>query len=225
MRNWIAILATGCVFATYSLAQTERVANGTEITVRTNETIDARSPSDGRIYTGVIDRDVTDRSGHVVIPRGSNAELITRDVTKDTVVLDIESIDVNGRRYTVSTEDTAVPTDSGRKEGVGANKRTGKYVGGGAVLGTIIGAIAGGGKGAAIGAAAGAGAGAAGQTVTRGRNVRLPSETLVTFRLDRPLRIGTADSGYSRSGQHYHRNNTYNGNGNNQSIFRGDQTR
>ena len=76
-----------------------------------------------------------------------------------------------------------------RREGVGANKRTGQFVGGGAALGAIIGAIAGGGKGAAIGAVAGAGAGAGTQIITRGKEVHVPAETVLRFRLDRPLRL------------------------------------
>jgi outer membrane lipoprotein SlyB len=102
-------------------------------------------------------------------------------------VLDLESITVNGERLSVVSTPERVPAESG-KEGVGANKRTGKYVGGGAI-GAIIGAVAGGGKGAAIGAATGAGAGAVGQTVTRGHKVRLPVESLISFRLDRELNV------------------------------------
>jgi len=139
-----------------------------------------------------------------LIPSGSHAELILRDSTSHEIVLDLESIEVRGRRYVVNAETENVEARDG-KQGVGTNKRTGKYVGGGAILGSIIGAIAGGGKGAAIGAAAGAGAGAVGQTVTRGGNVRLPAESLITFRLDRALRVGGADDGYDRNGHHYHR--------------------
>jgi hypothetical protein len=87
---------------------------------------------------------------------------------------------------------------------VGANKRTAKYAGGGAIIGSIIGAIAGGGKGAAIGALAGGGAGAIGQTVTRGRQVSVPAESMLTFRLDRSLRVGGPDRGRDRDGAHYH---------------------
>jgi hypothetical protein len=196
------VLAAGFVVS----AQTDRLSAGTEITVRTNESIDARHPSDSRIYSGVVDRDVTDRSGNVVIPRGSDAELILRDVDDEQIVLDLESVTVNGRRYAVDTTSEVVTgTEESRREGVGANKRTGKYVGGGALIGGIIGAIAGGGKGAAIGAATGAGAGAVGQTVTRGGSVRLPSESLVSFRLDRALRLDVADTGYTNGGRHYHR--------------------
>jgi hypothetical protein len=186
--------------------QSDTVSAGTDIPVRINEAIDARSPSDSRIYTAVVDREVTDNSGRVIIRKGSNAELILRDLSQDTVVLDLESVAVDGRRYTVSTSPETITAEDSRKEGgVGANKRTGKYVGGGAVIGSIIGAIAGGGKGAAIGAAAGAGAGATGQTVTRGGAIRVPAESVITFRLDRPLRVGQADDGYMRDGRHYHR--------------------
>jgi hypothetical protein len=185
--------------------QSDTVSAGTDIPVRINEAIDARSPSDSRIYTAVVDREVTDNSGRVIIRKGSDAELILRDLSQDTVVLDLESVTVDGRRYTVSTSPETITTEDSRKEGVGANKRTGKYVGGGAVIGSIIGAIAGDGKGAAIGAAAGAGAGATGQTVTRGGAIRVPAESVITFRLDRPLRVGQADDGYMRDGRHYHR--------------------
>ena len=56
-------------------------------------------------------------------------------------------------------------------------------------MGAIIGAIAGGGKGAAIGAGAGAGAGALTQVLTKGRSIKVPVESVLTFRLARPLRV------------------------------------
>lgn len=206
MRTTLQLAAVMLSVSFCLSAQTDRVTAGSEIVVRTNEAIDARHPSDSRIYTGVVDRDVLDRSGRVVIPRGSNAELITRDAGNAEIVVDLESVDVNGRRYVVDSQEQSITAQTGqRKEGVGANERTGKYVGGGALIGSIIGAIAGGGKGAAIGAATGAGAGAVGQTVTRGGAVRLPSESFLTFRLDRALQIGAADDGFSREGRHYHR--------------------
>ena len=168
MRN---VTQAAIIFAALGVslwAQGDRVPTGSEIVVRTNESVDARHPSDSRIYSAVVDRDVTDRSGNVVIPRGADAELIMRDASDTDIVLDLESVTVNGRRYSVNTSTQTVSGDDSQKEGVGANQRTGKYVGGGALIGSIIGAIAGGGKGAAIGAATGAGAGAVGQTVTRG---------------------------------------------------------
>jgi hypothetical protein len=92
---------------------------------------------------------------------------------------------VHGRQYRLETSDF---TEKG-KEGVGVNKRTGVFAGGGAAFGGIIGALAGGGKGAAIGALSGAGAGTATQALTRGKAVHIPSETLLSFQLEAPVKI------------------------------------
>ena len=186
-------------------AQLDTIPAKTNLTVRTVENIDATSPSDNRIYKAVVDHDVANSEGFVVIPCGTTAELILRDSTDNTIVVDLESLDVNGRRYTVATNTEAIAAKGPGKPNVGTNKRTAKYVGGGALIGTVIGAIAGGPTGAAIGAAVGAGAGALGQTTTRGEKVMLPPETQVTFRLDQPLVVGGADDGFTKDGRHYHR--------------------
>jgi hypothetical protein len=122
------------------------------------------------------------------------------------MVVDLESISFGGRRYMVNAE----VYDRSRHEGVGANKRTGEFVGGGAAFGTILGAIAGGGKGAAIGALAGAAAGAGTEVLTKGSAINVPAEAVLTFRLDQPLQVGTGrwsrDNGYDRDNYHYHEN-------------------
>jgi hypothetical protein len=189
--------------ATFAYAEVARLPAGTNIEVRTNEGIDLKDASDGRIYDGIVARDVFDPDGNLAIRQGSRAELIVRNVGPDERALDLESVDVNGRRLIVDAE-KRVP----ERQGLGENKRTGKFVGGGALLGTIVGAIAGGGKGAAIGAAAGAAAGAGSQVATRGRAVWVPAESLLTFRLNHPLRIVSGpDDGYMRDGRHYHNDN------------------
>jgi hypothetical protein len=52
------------------------------------------------------------------------------------------------------------------------------------LAGTLIGAIAGGGKGAAIGALLGGAAGAGTQVLTRGKELNVPAETELAFRLN-----------------------------------------
>jgi hypothetical protein len=173
----------------YDRSRMERVvlAAGTEVVVRTNERIYARNKTEGQTYSAQIEEHVRDRDGSIVIPRGSNASLVIRRVENDgDLILDMESITVEGLRYRVSTTDEELDN---QRQGIGGNRRTGEFVGGGAVLGAIIGAIAGGGKGAAIGAGAGAGAGALTQIVTRGKEVHVPAESMIRFRLDRPLRL------------------------------------
>ncbi|HKO13054.1 MAG TPA: hypothetical protein VJV22_13855 [Acidobacteriaceae bacterium] len=163
------------------------IPSGTEITVRTDEAIhaDAQNTDAERTYTGKVSEDVRDADGRVLIPRGSPAELAAvRD--NDGLSLGLRSVRVNGERYSVDSQDVAAGS---QKEGVGKNKRTGKYVGGGAVGGAIIGALAGGGKGAAIGALAGGAAGAGAQTLTRGKKLSVPAETNLRFRLEQSLRL------------------------------------
>ena len=186
----------------YPANPVSRVEPGTDIPVRTNEFIETHS-RDGRVYYGRIAQDIRGSDGQLAIPRGSDVELIVRSARDNDLVLDIESITAYGQRYAIDTGTERI--ESSNRPGIGANERTGKFVGGGAILGTIIGAIAGGGKGAAIGAAAGAAAGAGGQIATRGRDVRVPAESVVTFQLQSPLVINVPDNGYEQSGYHYHR--------------------
>ena len=164
---------------------------GTELVVRTVETIDSRTAGANQVFSGIVEQAVTDGSGRVIIPERSSAQLMIRQMSSGgatgspEMVLDVQSITIAGRRYLVSTEDMVVESATG----VGKNRRTAEAVGGGAALGGIIGAIAGGGKGAAIGVLVGGAGGAGAQVLTRGRDVQVPAETLLTFRLDRSVSL------------------------------------
>lgn len=167
---------------------------GTEISVRNEETIDSGKAVEGQSFPAEVTKDVLDATGAVVIPSGSNAQIVIRSASKggrfrgtSDLVMDLASVSIDGRQYQLSTADLE---ERGRS-GVGANRRTGEFAGGGAAIGAIIGAIAGGGKGAAIGAGSGAGAGAVAQVLTKG-TIKVPVETVLTFKLDRPLRVRAA---------------------------------
>lgn len=156
----------------------------TEIMVRTIDRIDSSAADPGRRFLASIERDVLDSNGNVVIPRGTSAHLIVNRAGDDRMAIDLRSVNVNGRRYVLDTADL---TNARGREGLGANERTGKFVGGGALIGGILGAVAGGGKGAAIGAVAGGAAGAGAEVATSGPRVHIPSETVLRFRLDHPV--------------------------------------
>jgi hypothetical protein len=165
---------------------------GTTISVRNNDTIDSKTAQVGQEFAGVVANNVPDDRGRVVIPRGSPATLIVRSASgqgklqgQSDLAVDVGAVRVGGHRYRLDTSDVAQKG----KQGVGTNKRTGIFTGGGAALGGIIGAIAGGGKGAAIGAAAGAGGGLATQGLTRGKAVSIPAETVMEFRLENPVAV------------------------------------
>ncbi len=165
---------------------------GSEISVRTNEPIDSGTAAEGQTFDAQVTRDAKDANGDVVIPRGSSSRIVIRSASKggrisgaSDLVLDLQSVTIGGRQYLIETAEIAQKG----KSGIGANKRTAEYTGGGAALGAVIGAIAGGGKGAAIGAGAGAGAGALTQVLTKGRAIKLPAESVLTFSLDKPLKV------------------------------------
>jgi hypothetical protein len=176
------------------VSRTRVLPVGTELPIRTEETIDSSKAAEGQVYAAEVASDVRDADGAVVIPRGSNAQIIIKSATKggkirgaSDLVLDMTSVSIEGQQYRLDTADL----ETKGHDGVGANKRTAKFAGGGAAIGAIIGAIAGGGKGAAIGAGAGAGAGTVGQLVTKG-TIKVPAETVLTFKLDGPLRVSEA---------------------------------
>ena len=172
--------------------KTFQIPSGTEISVRNDEAIDSSRAVEGQTYAAEVTSDVRDSNGAVVVPMGANAQLVITSLTSggrfrgaSDLVIALQSVSIDGQQYAVNTTDLE---EKGR-QGIGANKRTVEYVGGGAALGAIIGAITGQGKGAAIGAAAGAGGGALTEILTKGSSIKIPAETLMTFRLDQSLRV------------------------------------
>jgi len=171
-------------------SQPEVLPAGTQIVIRTNEEI-AATPSDvGHTYSAEIARAIEDQSGRVLVPKNSPAQLTVAKMNNPTlgqeeVSLALRSINIQGHTYQVNSGDISQKGS----DGLGANKKTAEYVGGGALLGTVIGAIAGGGKGAAIGAAVGGAGGAATQVLTKGKEVKVPAESVLTFQLDNPVHL------------------------------------
>jgi hypothetical protein len=161
---------------------------GTTLEVRTNESI-VSSNAEGRTYQADIATEVVDAQGKVLIPKGSQVELVVLEAKEKEGVkgaslqLGMRSVAVNGNTYLVVSEEVK------RTTGLGRNEQTAKTVGGGAALGTLIGAAAGGGKGAVLGGIVGAAAGAAVQVITQGKEVRVPAESVLRFKLDEPIQL------------------------------------
>lgn len=188
-RHLLAVLLLCVTFCgAYAQQRTRILPEGSEIKVRTDTAIPAK-PASGTTYTASISNDVLDKSGAVAIPRNARAQLAAAPTSdgKDTI-LDLRSVTINGRRYLITTNASSQSSAPG---GLGMNKTTGKYVGGGAAVGAVLGALLGGGKGAAIGALVG-GAGGAGTQVFRGRKKELPAETELSFKTAQELQLRPA---------------------------------
>lgn len=195
-QNWL--FAVPICLTAVALAQNATVLpSGAEIKVRTDVAIPAKPPADAT-YSATVSGDVISSRGELAIPRSARAELVAvpTDDGKDTN-LDLRSVIVNDHKYLLVTKGSS---GSSRPGGLGANKRTGKYVGGGAAVGAVLGAILGGGKGAAIGAILG-GAGGAGAQVYTGKKKELPPETQLSFKLAQDLEMESVPSNSDQRGQ------------------------
>lgn len=158
---------------------------GAEITVRTIDSIDAKTTAVGERFRASIDDPIV-VNGQVVVPRGADCTLQIMKVEEggrvtgsDELAIKLYDITVNGKAYDVTTSYAEMKTS-------GEGKSTAKKTAIGAGIGAVIGGIAAGGKGAAIGAGAGAGAGVAASAI-KGPHLKVPPETRLTFELRAPL--------------------------------------
>ena len=161
---------------------------GTSLRVRLDQDLGSKISQSGDSFSATVSDDVV-VNGQTVIARGSRADGTVTDAKalgkfKGGAVLAIrlDRVHTNWGSYPVSTS-----TISRAEKGKG--KRTLAFAGGGAGFGAIVGALAGGGKGAAIGALAGGGAGTAGGALTGNKQIVLPAETLLTFKLENSVHI------------------------------------
>lgn len=164
------------------------VPSGQHIVVRLNQSVGSKISNTGDSFSASVAEPV-EVNGRVVIPAGATATGTVADAKalgrfKGGAVLRLilNSVEVNGKNYRI---ETAAVSHSAKGKG----KRSAIAIGGGAGLGALIGGLAGGGKGAAIGAAAGAGAGTAGAAFTGNKDIVLPAETAVSFKLLQPVEI------------------------------------
>ncbi|MBZ5721530.1 MAG: hypothetical protein LAO03_14215 [Acidobacteriia bacterium] len=161
---------------------------GTVLTVRLGEALGSKISQAGQTFSATLANPV-EVDGKAVIPAGATASGTVVDAKPlgrfkggASLTVKLTSISVNGT-------DRPIETSSVGRTEKGKGKRTATMIGGGAGVGALIGGLAGGGKGAAIGALAGAGAGTAGTAFTGNKDVVLPAESALSFKLEQPLEI------------------------------------
>src|SRR5206468_333087 len=153
---------------------------GTTVRIRMIDSIDSKTSQPGQAFLASIESPIV-VGNQVVVPKGAdvavklvNAKSAGKIKGQSELELQLAELKAHGKSYPVQSS-------SYREEGASRGKQTAKRVGAGAGIGALIGGIAGGGKGAAIGAGIGAGAGTATQLLTKGPQVKVPSETKLDF--------------------------------------------
>ena len=180
--------APGSKAASAPAPQQVTIPAGTEIHVTLDTALSSKGSSAGDSFEATVSEPVTVR-GQVVVKRDARARGAVVDARESgrlskpaLLSLELKSVQVNGAWVPVRTQALTMEGKSHKKRDIVA-------IGGGSALGAIIGGIAGGGKGAAIGAAAGGGAGTAGAAVTGKKDITLPAESHVSFRLSRSASV------------------------------------
>jgi hypothetical protein len=170
---------------------TMTIPAGQSLLVRMIDGVDSSKNHVGDVFHASLETDLTinnllvARKGTDIYGRLANAQEAGHISGSAELQLELTRMIIDGKDYPVVSSDYSL-------QGKGRGSDTAKKVGGGAVVGAIIGAIAGGGKGAAIGAGVGSAAGAGVQVLTKGQQVKVPSETLLEFRLQQPVTVSTA---------------------------------
>jgi len=168
--------------------ETVTIPEGTSLTVRLGEAVGSKISQPGQSFSATL-ADAVEVGGKTVIPAGAaatgtvvDAKPLGRFKGGALLSLQLTSITVHGTEHQIQTSAVS-QTEKGK------GKRTAVLAGGGAGLGALIGGLTGGGKGAAIGAAAGAGAGGAGAAFTGNKEIVMPAESAVTFKLSQSLEV------------------------------------
>jgi hypothetical protein len=167
------------------------VPAGTRILIRMIDSIDSSKQKTGNRFTASLETNLQ-AEDEVVAPRGSTvygrlaqASSAGKMSGSSLLTLELTDIVINGTAYPLLTSTYEI-------KGKGEGKKTARKVIGGAGLGALIGGIAGGGKGAGIGALVGVAGGTAIAASKKGEQLQIPSESLLEFRLEQPVKLPVA---------------------------------
>lgn len=179
---------------------TVTIPEGTTLSIRLIDGLDSDHNQAGDTFRATLDAPIM-QGDRVVVPRDADVEGQVVSAKGGAHFAGRSNLSLALTRLVIGAKAYNVDTDEYSREGAARGKRTAEMIGGGAGLGALVGGLTNGGKGALIGAAAGAGAGTGVQALTHGEQVKLPSETVLQFRLKSPVTIQPTAAGRNASRQ------------------------
>jgi hypothetical protein len=160
--------------------------------------IDTKVNTAGQTFRASLDAPLTS-DGRVIVPVGAPVTVLLAAAQGAGRIKGQSSVELRVTSLRYRNQDIEVSTSPFEQQGKARGKESAIRTGIGAAAGALIGGLAGGGKGAGIGAAAGGGAGAGLQLATHGQQVKIPSETQLTFKLEAPLTLTVKRGGRNNS--------------------------
>lgn len=171
------------------LPRTIRVPEGTAIRVRTTNALSTKTAAVGETFAASLVEPLV-VEGQVIAAKGAAVTGLVSSADDGGRVKGVAHMAVRLTQLKLADGRTVeLQTNSFTKLAPQTKKDDALKVGIGSGIGAAIGAIAGGGKGAAIGAGAGAGAGTGVVLATHGKPAVIPSESVLTFRLQNPVEV------------------------------------
>jgi hypothetical protein len=156
---------------------------GTDLAIRIDQHISVKSSHPGDGFTGEVVQPVIASDGSALIPKGARVKGVVdaahkRGHFKGRSILELRltALELNGQEYPLKTADL-------QRTKKGKGKRTAAFIGGGSGLGMLVGGVATGGVGLVVGGLVGGGAGTAAAGLTGNRDIEIPAESVVRFRL------------------------------------------
>jgi hypothetical protein len=156
---------------------------GTMLTIRIDQHISVKTSRAGDTFTGEVVDPVLAGDNSVLVPKGALVGGAV-DVAhrrghfkgRSLLELRLTSLTLNGTQYPLTTRDLA-------RSKKGKGRRSTALIAGGSGLGMLVGGVASGGVGLVVGGLVGGGAGTAAAGLTGNRDIDIPAEAIVRFKL------------------------------------------
>ena len=160
---------------------------GTTLAIRIDQRISVKSSRAGNTFTGEIVDPVLSSDNQVLVPKGALVNGVVdvshrRGHFKGSSLLELRltSLTMDGKQYPLETRDMA-------RSKKGKGRRSTAMIAGGSGLGMLVGGLATGGTGLVVGGLVGGGAGTAAAGLTGNRDIDIPAESIVHFKLSDDL--------------------------------------